>query len=237
MRFRPQNLRETDPVTFDRLVRNNPYLAKVHDYPEFLLPYPTPKQFQELWEPKATATQRIHLEIGCGSGRYLTQWAANFPEDAFLGFELRFKRITLAAKKTQRNGLSNVLLLRERAEFFDDYLQPVALDVLHVNFPDPWPKKGHAKHRLLSPEFLTRLHPYFRPKGEVRFKTDHLDYFDWVSESFTSLPGYHITVHTHHLQVSPHAECNTPTEFELLFRSKDDPPIGFLIAEVQPEQG
>ncbi|MDP7630587.1 MAG: tRNA (guanosine(46)-N7)-methyltransferase TrmB, partial [SAR324 cluster bacterium] len=150
---------------------------------------------------------------------------------------LRFKRITLAAKKTQRNGLSNVLLLRERAEFFDDYLQPVALDVLHVNFPDPWPKKVHAKHRLLSPEFLTRLHPYFRPKGEVRFKTDHLDYFDWVSESFTSLPGYHVTVHTHHLQVSPHAECNTPTEFELLFRSKDDPPIGFLIAEVQPEQG
>jgi tRNA (guanine-N7-)-methyltransferase len=212
-------------------------LAKVHDYPEFLLPYPTPKQFQELWEPKAKATQRVHLEIGCGSGRYLTQWAANFPEDAFLGFELRFKRITLAAKKTQRNGLSNVLLLRERAEFFDDYLQPVALDVLHVNFPDPWPKKVHAKHRLLSPEFLTRLHPYFRPKGEVRFKTDHLDYFDWVSESFTSLPGYHVTVHTHHLQVSPHAECNTPTEFELLFRSKDDPPIGFLIAEVQPEQG
>ena len=237
MRFRPQNLRETDPVTFDRLVRNNPYLAKVHDYPEFLLPYPTPKQFQELWEPKAKATQRVHLEIGCGSGRYLTQWAANFPEDAFLGFELRFKRITLAAKKTQRNGLSNVLLLRERAEFFDDYLQPVALDVLHVNFPDPWPKKVHAKHRLLSPEFLTRLHPYFRPKGEVRFKTDHLDYFDWVSESFTSLPGYHVIVHTHHLQVSPHAECNTPTEFELLFRSKDDPPIGFLIAEVQPEQG
>jgi tRNA (guanine-N7-)-methyltransferase len=237
MRFRPQNLRETDPVTFDRLVQNNPYLAKVHDYPELLLPYPTPEQFQALWKPKAKAVQRVHLEIGCGSGRYLSQWAARFPEDAFLGFELRFKRITLAAKKLQRNEQSNALLLRERGEFFDDYLQPGTLDVLHVNFPDPWPKQGHAKHRLLSQEFLTRLHPYFHPKGEVRFKTDHLDYFDWVSETFASLPRYHVTAHTRHLQASPHAEGNTATEFELLFRSKGDPPIGFLIAEVEPEQG
>jgi len=237
MRYRSQNLRDTDPETFNRLVLNNPYLGKVHDYPEVLLPYPTVPQFQEAWPPKAKSAKRLHLEIGCGSGRYLTQWAADFPEDAFLGFELRFKRIALAAKKVQREGLPNVLLLRDRGEFFDDYLQPGSLGVLHVNFPDPWPKKGHAKHRLLSPEFLTRLHPYFCSRGEVRFKTDHLDYFDWVCETLAALPGYRVTAHTHHLQASPHAERNVPTEFELLFRSKGDPPIGFLIAEVTAAQG
>ena len=236
MRFRPRDLRETDPETFARLVRNNPYLEKVHDYPGLLLPYPIPEQFRGLWESKAKSAQRLHLEIGCGSGRYLTQWAANFPEDTFLGFELRLKRITLAARKAKRDGLQNLLLLRERGEFFDDYLQPGSLDALHVNFLDPWPKKGHAKHRLLSPEYLTRIHPYFRPKGFLRFKTDHLDYFDWVSETLASLPGYQVTTHTHHLQASPHAESNIPTEFELLFRSKGDPPIGFLIAEVTPAQ-
>ena len=188
MRFRPQNLRETDPVTFDRLVQNNPYLAKVHDYPELLLPYPTPKQFQELWEPKAKATQRVHLEIGCGSGRYLSQWAAHFPEDAFLGFELRFKRITLAAKKLQRNEQSNALLLRERGEFFDDYLQPGTLDVLHVNFPDPWPKARHARRRLVQPPFVRELATRLVGGGSLFVATDDVDYAEQIHESLSGEP-------------------------------------------------
>ena len=176
------------------MVQNNPYLAKVHDYPELLLPYPTPEQFQALWKPKAKAVQRVHLEIGCGSGRYLSQWAAHFPEDAFLGFELRFKRIPLAAKKLQRNEQSNALLLRERGEFFDDYLQPGTLDVLHVNFPDPWPKKRHHRRRFVTQDHLEPLARVLKPGAEFRVATDIPDYvrqtlvevpragFEWLAE-------------------------------------------------------
>ncbi len=232
MRYRTPDVRTQDPEEFLRQTQNNPYLKEVYEYPEWIWVHPDPKAFPA-WQAEH-APERLHLEIGCGSGRYLIRWAEAHPQDLFLGMELRYKRLALAARKLKRGGLANVLLLRERGEFLDDYLTPESLDVLHVNFPDPWPKKGHAKNRLMSPEFLTRLHPYLKPGGEIRFKTDHQEYFAWVSETFRDLEGYTLEAHTEVLQHSPFAEGNVETEFELLFRSKGDPPIGFLIARREP---
>ncbi len=231
MRYRTPDVRALDPVEFQRQTENNPYLKEVYEYPDLIWVHPQPEQFPA-WQAAHPHLQ-LHLEIGCGSGRYLIQWAETHPEALFLGMELRYKRLALAARKLQRKAVANVLLLRDRGEYFDDYLTPNSLDVLHVNFPDPWPKKGHAKNRLMSPEFLERLRPYLKPTGEIRFKTDHQEYFAWVSETFRGLDGYALDAHTEVLQQSAFAEGNVETEFELLFRSKGDPPIGFLIARRQ----
>lgn len=225
-------MRTQDPEEYAKRIRTNPYLEEVYAHPDWIVVHPTPERFAEAWASRAQGCERIHLEIGCGSGRYLTEWAGRHPQDAFLGLELRYKRLALSARKLQQRQLSNVLLMRERGEYFDEYFGPGSLDVLHVNFPDPWPKKGHAKNRLMSPEFLLRFRPYLRPEGEIRFKTDHPDYFAWVGETLRGLSEYRVLDDTDHLQHSVHAEENILTEFELLFRSKGDPPIGYLRAGV-----
>ena len=78
-------------------------MARVYDYPELLIPHPTPENFQQLWDSKKgsvpASSGRVHLEIGCGSGRYLIEWAQENPQDSFIGLELRYKRLVLAAKK------------------------------------------------------------------------------------------------------------------------------------------
>jgi tRNA (guanine-N7-)-methyltransferase len=235
MRFHPRNHRDDNPEVFAQLVKINPYMARVYDYPELLIPYPTPENFKQLWDRKKgdvpASSRRVHLEIGCGSGRYLIEWAHENPQNSFIGIELRYKRLVLAAKKIEKQTISNIILMREHGEFIDEYLPHNSIDCMHINFPDPWSKKAHRKHRILSADFLTKMHPYFRLSGELRFKTDHLEYFETVTEILQKLENYKIVEHTSDLHSSKYNENNILTEFEMLFKSKANPPIGYLRAE------
>ena len=238
MRYRPKNLRDENPEVLNQLAKYNPYIARVYDFPELLLPHPTPDNFKELWARKNkdsledTSSSRIHIEIGCGSSRYLIRWAIENPHDFFIGLELRYKRLVLAAKKIHKQKIRNIILLRERGEFLDEYFTQNSIDCLHINFPDPWSKKAKRKHRLLSTEFLTKIRPYFCSGGELRFKTDHLEYFTKVSQILKHLDSYSIDQHTGDLHKSVYNKENILTEFEMLFKSKGDPPIGYLKANV-----
>ena len=212
-------------------------MARVYDFPELIIPHPTPENFQQLWTniiketSGAAPSRKIHLEIGCGSGQYLIEWAQENQQDAFIGLELRFKRLVLAAKKIERQNIRNILLMREHGEFIDEYFPHNSIDCLHINFPDPWSKKTRRKHRILSTDFLAKIHPFFRLKGELRFKTDHLEYFETITDILKEIDTYKITEHTVDLHRSNYNENNIVTEFEMLFKSKGNPPIAFLRAE------
>ena len=238
MRYRPRNQREENPEVFAQLVKNNPYIARIHDYPELLIPHPTAENFQPLWSSKIKAVSdahsgKVHLEIGCGSGRYLIEWAQENPQDSFIGLELRYKRLVLAAKKIEQQTISNILLMREHGEFIDEYLPHNSIDCMHINFPDPWSKKARRKHRILSTEFLSRTLPLFRSKGELRFKTDHLEYFETVTDIIQNLETYKIVEYSKDLHQNEYNAKNILTEFEMLFKSKGNPPIGYLKATAQ----
>jgi len=238
MRYRPKNLQNKNPEVLYHLAKYNPYIARVYDYPELLLPHPRAKNFQEMWSRKNNENlgdsfpAKVHVEIGCGSSRYLIKLALENPQDIFIGLELRYKRLVLSAKKIQKNNIRNIILLRERGEFLNEYLAHKSIDCLHVNFPDPWSKKTNRKHRILSKEFLTKMRPYFCSGGELRFKTDHLEYFKTVTQILKQLDSYSIEQHTEDLHQSEFNSQNILTEFELLFKSKGNPPIGYLKAKI-----
>ena len=238
MRYRPKNLQDENPEVLNQLAKYNPYIVRVYDYPELLLPHPRAENFQKMWAKKIknnlgdTFLGKIHIEIGCGSSRYLIKWAIENPQDFFIGLELRYKRLVLSAKKIQKQNIQNILLLRERGEFLDEYLAHKSIDCLHVNFPDPWSKKAKHKNRILSKEFLTKIHPYFCTGGELRFKTDHLEYFKTVTQILTQLDFYSIEQITEDLHKSEFDSKNILTEFELLFKSKRNPPIRYLKAKI-----
>ena len=235
MRFRPLNHRDENPEIFAKLVKTNPYMARIYDYPELLIPHPSPENFQQLWVSKKgnihAASGKVHLEIGCGSGRYLIEWSLKNPQDFFIGFELRYKRLVLAAKKMERQNVHNILLMRERGEFLHEYLPNDSVDCMHINFPDPWSKKSRRKHRILNADFLNKVYPYFRSGGKLRFKTDHLEYFETVTDIIQNIETYKIVEYSKDLHRSEYNEHNILTEFEMLFKSKGNPSIGYLLAE------
>jgi tRNA (guanine-N7-)-methyltransferase len=206
----------------------NPYARWVHDHPERLLADPTPAELTRLRGLAGRPPHRVLVDLGCGSGNFLMALGARHPEDDCIGFELRYKRLVKSARKLEREGVTNVWLLRAEAERFGEYFLPASLDLVFVNFPDPWPKRSHWRKRLMNQPFIDALEPVLKPDGCLCLKTDHAGYFLHSLGVMQARPGWRIADSTNdlHQRTRPMAgvpEAGVETEFEQLFRSKRKP--------------
>jgi len=135
----------------------------------------------------------LEVEIGPGDDDFLLDRAASHPDRNWLGIEYSRKRVRRYVRRVQqRLGTPGNLRLvwRPAGDVVGPFLTPALVRAYHVYFPDPWPKKHHARYRLLSPEFLTDLRDSLAAGGEVRLCTDHLAYALEVLEAFAAVDGW-----------------------------------------------
>ena len=135
--------------------------------------------------------QTTALEIGCADGGFLLEYAQRHPARNFLGVERLLGRIRKLSKRGQRIGLTNLRLLRIEARYVLDYLLPEdAFSAVHIYFPDPWPKVKHARHRLIQPDFLPRIHRILTPGGVLYLRTDDSQYFRQMQDTFSDAEAF-----------------------------------------------
>ncbi len=131
----------------------------------------------------------LELDVGCGDGKFLMEMATRFPERDFLGIERLGGRVSAICRKAARLGLKNAKLLCLESSYALGWLLPDACaSRLHLLFPDPWPKKKHARRRFIQPDNLMALHRVLVPGGCLLFKTDHADYFVEACEALDACP-------------------------------------------------
>lgn len=129
------------------------------------------------------------VEIGFGKGRYLLSRAAAEPSRRFLGIEIASKYFRLAQTRGERRGLRNlVLILGEALYVISSALPRGFADVVHVYFPDPWPKERHQKRRLFDADTVDVVLSMLKPGGRLNFATDFLEYGQQVEELLRSHP-------------------------------------------------
>lgn len=216
------------PEIFSQRVKNNPYLEQIYQFPEILLPHPDVLQFNERLKLVQQKHKALHVEIGCGSGRFIKGLHDRYTEDFHIGFELRYKRIVYSARKFADSSCARVLLLKENGMLLRDYFPTHSIDHVYINFPDPWPKNSQRKHRLLSNEFLEQVIEVMKPEGTIQLKTDHKDYYRWVLGNAQSCMGLSVVGKSEDLHQSEYADNNILTEFEQLFINKFKAPIYYL---------
>jgi len=135
--------------------------------------------------------QPLEVELGCGDGSFLMAYAANHPERNFLGIERLLGRIRKLDRKGRRLGLRNLRGIRIECTYFLQYLLPPAsADVVHVYFPDPWPKKKHRKYRLVNEAFPALAQRALKPGGLVHLRTDDAEYFEQMLAAFECAPAF-----------------------------------------------
>jgi len=158
------------------------------------------------------AKEGVTLEIGCGHGHWLVDFAAAFPDRECVGIDLIGDRIERAQKKGRRAGVGNARFFKAEAlEFLELLPESVSLKEVFMLFPDPWPKKRHWKNRLLSEAFLERIADFCPVGARFYFRTDHKGYFDWSAEIAAALPRW--------VRAASYA---WPFERETVFQAKAD---------------
>ena len=130
-------------------------------------------------------SQPLEVELGCGDASFLVEYAARHPARNFIGVERLLGRLRKLDRKGRRAGLANVRGIQIESAYFLQYLLPPhAASVLHVYFPDPWPKKKHRKNRLINETFPRLALTALAPGGVVYLRTDDRDYFAQMTGVF-----------------------------------------------------
>ena len=132
----------------------------------------------------------LKLELCCGNGHFLTAMAEREPDTGFVGVDRLYRRVGAAARKVRKRGLDNLrLILGDAVQALDLQFEPASLAALYVLFPDPWPKRRHHKHRLITREFLALARDRLSPGGELVIAHDHEEYAEWIDERLSVTEG------------------------------------------------
>ena len=121
----------------------------------------------------------IELEIGSGKGTFITEQAKARPQTNFLGIEWANWFYRYASDRLRRAGCNNAHMVRAEASFFlNEYIPAESISVLHIYFPDPWPKARHNRRRLIQPKFMPIAHRVLAAGARLQIVTDHKGYWE-----------------------------------------------------------
>lgn len=151
--------------------------VRVHQHVNPLAPYfrftPKPLEFTEIF-PKPDLP--LHLDIGSARGRFLLKMAEIDKTKNYLGVEIREPLVIEANQLAKEAILTNL-----HYEFCNatmwldrllDNLPENILEIVTIQFPDPWYKKKHAKRRMVKDEMIEAIAKNLKLSGKVFVQTD-----------------------------------------------------------------
>lgn len=121
----------------------------------------------------------LYVEYCSGNGAWIIEKAIQNPDYNWIAVEKQFGRAAKIASKAINRDLKNLLVVCGQAEIFSEFfLSNESVSEIFINFPDPWPKKRHAKHRLMKAPFVKDIVRTLLPKGSFWFVSDDWPYFE-----------------------------------------------------------
>lgn len=210
-------------------LRNIPYAKDVLAASEVVIKNET--NYRSKWSQEVFGNNHpLHIEIGMGKGRFLTELAKRNPDINYIGIERYSSVLLRAVEKLEKLRedevicLPNIRFVCMDAANIAEVFAPEEVARIYLNFSDPWPKSRHARRRLTSSEYFERYDKVLVSGGRVEFKTDNQGLFDFSVEELENSDIWKTTACTydlHHDEVMN--EGNIMTEYEEKFSSMNNP--------------
>ena len=116
------------------------------------------------------AYAEVHLDLGCGKGSFIAQCARQKPEALYLGMDVEPICIAYAAQRACEEGLCNMVLIPRGADALPQLFAAGELSAITLNFPTPYPKRHHARRRLVNVDHLLGFRQLLAPGGTVTLR-------------------------------------------------------------------
>lgn len=173
-----------------------------------------PEAYKGRWADMLPGCKEVRAEIGCGKGAFTAGTALQCPDALLVAIEKVPNAMVTAMERVCAENIPNVRFIDTDAVNLPDIFAPGEVSVLYINFPDPWPRKKEAKHRLTAPKFLALYWDALALGGRIEYKTDQPWLFDWSLEQFAVL-GYELQDVTRDLH--EHGPTGVMTNYEQRF--------------------
>lgn len=133
------------------------------------------------------------LEVGFGSGEHLLWHAERHPDTGFLGCEPFVNGVAALLARLPEELRGRVRVLMDDARPLLDALGPASIGRAFLLFPDPWPKRRHARRRFLQPGTLDSFARVLAPGAELRAASDHPACQRWMLRLLLGHPAFEWT--------------------------------------------
>ena len=103
-----------------------------------------PKENKAKWKSVFGNDNPIYIEIGMGKGDFIIENAKRYKNINFIGIEKYDSVVVRAIQKSNELELDNLRIVRMDAKDINLVFDK-EVDLIYLNFSDPWPKDRHAK--------------------------------------------------------------------------------------------
>lgn len=156
--------------TFKNVIQPGPEMNFGKDHP-----------FKGNWKKGVFQNENpLIIELGCGKGEYTTGLASIFPENNYIGIDIKGARMWRGAKTANEKKLPNVAFIRTRIEFINSFFAEDEADEIWLTFPDPQLGKQNSNKRLTCPWFLNKYRKFLKNNGIIHLKTDNSYLFNYT---------------------------------------------------------
>jgi tRNA (guanine-N7-)-methyltransferase len=169
-----------------------------------------------------TVDQPIHIDIGCGRGRFLLKMAEQKPSWNFLGLEIREPLVDEANRICADHDIRNLFYYFCNAPLdLGRLLEEIpAKDVqlITIQFPDPWFKKRHEKRRMVNKQLVSLIDENLADDGKVFVQTDVEVLSEDIRSHFEAVGFQSKAISDNPLQIKTEREVSVETRALEVFR-------------------
>lgn len=159
----------------------NVYSSKGHNDPHVVDYQGNDLDMKGQWQNHFKNDKPIILEVACGKGHYARGLAKMYPDNNYIGVEIKGNRLWTGAHQALVSKEENVAFLRARIEFMEYYFAPEEVSEIWITFPDP--QLGKARKRTTSPRFLDVYRNILKKdQNKVHLKTDSPELYEYTLE-------------------------------------------------------
>lgn len=182
-----------------------------------------PAAIKGRWSEEFGNDNPIHLEIGCGKGRFVNALAIQNPDINYIALEKEEMVCVMALKQSRLNDSPpNLRYIIADASQLEEFFERGEVSRMYINFPDPWHRKKRWIRRRLTHSNFLELYEELFPGCELFLKTDNVVFFDFSLIQLKNR-GWQILSVTRDLHNSEFKSKNVVTEYEEKFSSEGIP--------------